>query len=273
MKRMGLHFHLVSDYCHVMIYDQKSASPRLRSTDRDGNLARARVRQIDPRTCGSLAVAVQQAGRVGTSIRGLIFAGALAGMVLAIPVASALASAAFPPLPEQKLVRAGFSAAPAPAQACVAQPAELAAYETSSGQSLAFAINDRLAGHSGNADRGAVWAADPAHGNCIACHQTPGLAQHISADEPRLANWVRDHGNLGPSLAGVSARYSEGELRLLIVNPRLALPDTVMPAYHRVAAQSRLPAPCAGQPLLSAQQVEDIVAFLLTQGEPAPVAK
>ncbi len=206
------------------------------------------------------------------SIRRRIVAAALASAVFALSSAYAQ-TPQFPPIPERKLALVAFSEAPESTEPCTGQPAELAAFEVGPGQTLAVAIGERLSASGGSADRGAVWTADPAYGNCIACHQTPNLAGHIPAGEPRLSRWLRDHGTLGPSLAGVAARYSEAELRLLVVNPRLALPDTVMPAYHRIAALSRVSAACAGRPILSAQQVEDVVAFLMTLGEPAPDAR
>lgn len=87
--------------------------------------------------------------------------------------------------------------------------------------------------------------------NCLLCHATP------DADR-------RPVGNLGPPLAGVGARLTEGQLRLRVVDSRRLNPETIMPSYYRVTGLERVGAPWRGKPILSAQQVEDVVAYLLT---------
>ena len=86
--------------------------------------------------------------------------------------------------------------------------------------------------------------------NCVLCHEVPGLAGPM--------------GNVGPPLAGVGARLSEAELRLRIVDSTRVNPGTRMPSYHRVEGLERVPRELRGKPVLSAQQVEDVVAFLET---------
>ena len=101
----------------------------------------------------------------------------------------------------------------------------------------------------GNAASGrAIVAARETH--CVLCHEVPGLAGPM--------------GNVGPPLAGVGARLSPAELRLRIVDSTRLNPATVMPSYHRVEGLNRVPPELRGKPVLSAQQVEDVVAYLGT---------
>jgi L-cysteine S-thiosulfotransferase len=69
-------------------------------------------------------------------------------------------------------------------------------------------------------------------------------------------------GDLGPALDAVGSRLSVAELRLRIANPRLINPDTIMPAYRVVKGLNRVAAGYVGRPILSAQDVEDLVAYL-----------
>jgi len=62
----------------------------------------------------------------------------------------------------------------------------------------------------------------------------------------------------------VASRYSEGQLRLRLVDPTRLNPDTIMPPYYRVDGLTRVGAAWRGKPILTAEQVEDVVAFLLT---------
>ncbi len=88
-------------------------------------------------------------------------------------------------------------------------------------------------------------------GNCLACHQAP------IPEEPF-------HGNLGPPLDGIGSRASAGALRLRLVAPRTLNPDTVMPAFHQVEGLRRVLAPHRGSPILTAQEIEDVIAYLVT---------
>jgi len=71
-------------------------------------------------------------------------------------------------------------------------------------------------------------------------------------------------GNLAPPLAGAGARLDEGQLRLRIVDSMRLNPQTIMPSYYRVDGLNRVAAAWRGKPVLTAQQVEDTVAYLLT---------
>jgi sulfur-oxidizing protein SoxX len=75
---------------------------------------------------------------------------------------------------------------------------------------------------------------------------------------------------VGPDLAGIADRMSTAELRLTVVNPRIANPRTRMPAYHHVSLALAARAPALRQPWLSPRQVEDVVAYLATLGETPP---
>src|SRR5204863_46669 len=74
----------------------------------------------------------------------------------------------------------------------------------------------------------------------------------------------RFQGNLGPDLRGAGARWSEGQLRLRIVDSSRINPATIMPAYHRSEGLVRVAPAWRGKPVLSAEQIEDVVAFLMT---------
>jgi len=112
------------------------------------------------------------------------------------------------------------------------------------------AIREALAPQAGNAARGreVVLGRDS---NCLLCHVVP---------EPG----ARAMGNLAPPLGGVGARLSEGQLRLRIVDSMRLNPQTIMPSYYRVDGLNQVAAALRGKPVLTAQQVEDVVAYLLT---------
>jgi L-cysteine S-thiosulfotransferase len=87
--------------------------------------------------------------------------------------------------------------------------------------------------------------------NCLLCHSVPDAGR-------------RPSGNLGPPLSGVGARLVAGQLRLRVVDPQRLDPESIMPAYYRVDGLERVAATLRGRPILTAQQIEDIVAYLLT---------
>jgi len=115
-----------------------------------------------------------------------------------------------------------------------------------------FAINTPLAGLTGNAQRGRQIVIDSHKGSCLTCHVMP-----IEEEE--------FHGNIGPSLIGVASRLSEGELRLRVVDEKQINPDTIMPGYYRNPQYFTLVEDeYAGKTFLTAQEVEDVVAYLVT---------
>lgn len=119
-------------------------------------------------------------------------------------------------------------------------------------QAKNFEINAPLGGLTGVAERGRAIAADPHRGNCLACHRLPIPEADFQ-------------GNLGPPLAGIASRQSVGMIRLHIVDQSRFNPETVMPGYYRPFGQlHRVAAEFRGRPYLSAQEVEDLVAYLAT---------
>ncbi|MEW6647269.1 MAG: sulfur oxidation c-type cytochrome SoxX [Pseudomonadota bacterium] len=114
-----------------------------------------------------------------------------------------------------------------------------------------FAITQPLGGLRGDAARGREIVASRERGNCISCHLLP-IPEH-----PR-------HGTLAPPLFGVGARLSAGELRLRVVDEKLINPATIMPAFYRDPARYNRPHPDYATTILSAQEVEDVVAYLVT---------
>jgi sulfur-oxidizing protein SoxX len=107
----------------------------------------------------------------------------------------------------------------------------------------------------GNPDRGRLTLRDTANVTCLICHKVP------IAGEP-------DQGEIGPSLAGVGSRYTPGELRLRLVNPKALNPNTIMPAYYRTEGLNRVLPLYRDRPIYTAQQIEDVVAFLALLKDP-----
>ena len=110
-------------------------------------------------------------------------------------------------------------------------------------------IRERLA-EAGDASRGKQVVASR-DSNCLLCHSVPDAGTRIM-------------GNLGPPLAGVGARLSEAQLRLRIVDSLRLNPETIMPSYYRMDRLNQVGEAWRGKPVLTAQQVEDTVAYLLT---------
>jgi sulfur-oxidizing protein SoxX len=118
------------------------------------------------------------------------------------------------------------------------------------------AITQALTAEKGNAAEGKLTIVSRKLGNCLACHANKGMAK-----EPF-------HGEIGPTLDGVADRYSPEQLRAIIVNPKEVLgPDTVMPAFYVADPAPRVSKNFVGKTILSAQQVEDVVAYLVTLKE------
>ena len=108
-----------------------------------------------------------------------------------------------------------------------------------------------LTGRPGDPARGRAVVVDRTRGLCLLCHAGPFPEQ-------------RFQGDLSPSLAGVGARYTEGELRLRLIDARRLNPDTIMPSYYRTDGLSRVGPAWSGRTILSADEIEDAVAFLAT---------
>jgi sulfur-oxidizing protein SoxX len=117
-------------------------------------------------------------------------------------------------------------------------------------------IAEPLTDKPGNAARGREIVGDIRKGHCLLCHSGPFPE-------------VRFQGNLAPDLRGAGTRWSVAELRQRIVDSREANPDTIMPPYHSLTGLTRVGKNWQGEMILTAQEVEDVVAFLTTlKGEP-----
>ena len=103
----------------------------------------------------------------------------------------------------------------------------------------------------GDVARGRAIVANRTVGLCLLCHSGP-------IPEERF------QGNLAPSLAGAGSRSTPAQLRLRIVDAARLNPDTIMPSYFRVDGLSRVAKNFQGKTILSAQQIEDVVAYLAT---------
>jgi len=113
------------------------------------------------------------------------------------------------------------------------------------------AIPAALTGAAGHPARGRAIVTDRRLGACLLCHTGPFPEE-------------RFQGTLAPDLSGVGSRWSAGELRLRLVDATRLNPDTVMPSYYRIDGLTRVGSSWAGKPILTAEQIEDVVAFLVT---------
>lgn len=125
--------------------------------------------------------------------------------------------------------------------------AAMVKYQVTDGTS----IEKSLTGKAGDPAKGRTLSFHRKKGNCLTCHVMPIPEQSF-------------HGNLGPDLKGVASRYSAGELRLRLVDATVLNEDTIMPAFYRSAGLHRVLKKFKGKTVLSAQEIEDIVAYLMT---------
>ncbi len=139
----------------------------------------------------------------------------------------------------------GVWLAAALALSCAASAQELQSYVVT-----ADAIPASLTGTPGDAARGRALVLDRAS-TCILCHSGPFPE-------------AKFQGDLAPSLAGAGSRWTEGQLRLRLVDASRLNPATIMPSYYRVDGLDRVGPAWRGKPILSAGQIEDIVAYLAT---------
>jgi len=113
------------------------------------------------------------------------------------------------------------------------------------------ARGEPLAGLTGDPVRGRAIVASRQAGLCLLCHRGPFPEE-------------RFQGTIGPDLNGIGARLSEGQIRMRIVDPGRFNAATVMPAYFRTEGLTRVAPSFKDKPILSAQQIEDVVSFLAT---------
>ncbi len=113
------------------------------------------------------------------------------------------------------------------------------------------AVPQALTDVTGDSARGRAIVANRQLGLCLLCHTGP-------IPEERF------QGNLAPDLAGAGKRWTAAQLRLRIADARELNPRTIMPPYYRTEGLNRVAAAWASAPLLNAQQLEDVVAYLAT---------
>ncbi len=113
-------------------------------------------------------------------------------------------------------------------------------------------IPKSLTGAVGDPAKGREVFIERKLGNCLACHAVTSLA-----NEPF-------HGEVGPLLDEVGDIYEEGELRLRVVNAKMVNPETVMPGFYVSEGLHRVAEKFQGKTILTAEQVEDLVAYLMT---------
>jgi L-cysteine S-thiosulfotransferase len=114
---------------------------------------------------------------------------------------------------------------------------------------LALSLETALA--AGDLQRGRQIVANRQVGMCLLCHAAP-------IPEERF------QGDLAPDLNGVGARLPEAEIRARIADPSRANPDTIMPAYYRTEGLTRVASQFQGKTIFTAEQIEDVVAYLVT---------
>ena len=112
-------------------------------------------------------------------------------------------------------------------------------------------ITDSLTGAKGDPSRGRAIVANRQVGLCLLCHSGPFPEE-------------RFQGDLAPDLKGVASRLSEAQIRARIVDPSRANPSTIMPAYYKKDGLSRVASAFQGKTILTAEQIEDVVAYLAT---------
>ncbi len=113
------------------------------------------------------------------------------------------------------------------------------------------AIPASLTGAPGDPARGRAIVLDRQRGLCLLCHGGPFPEE-------------RFQGDLAPSLAGAGARLTEGQLRLRMVDGRRLNPDTIMPSYFSTEGLRRVGRAWQGRTVLAAEEIEDVVALLVT---------
>ncbi len=115
------------------------------------------------------------------------------------------------------------------------------------------AVAVSLTGSPGDAASGKKIFANRKLGNCLACHQNSDLSN------------LPFHGEVGPPLDGVAGRWEEAELRAILINSKAALSEeTIMPSFYRLVNGARTAEKFQGKTILSAEQVEDVLAYLKT---------
>ncbi len=152
------------------------------------------------------------------------------------------------------LVIMAFAASTLAANSADVTPADVAFVDGS--------VEASLSGVPGDPENGRKIVGDKALGNCVACHQVSDLSD------------VPFQGNIGPMLDGAGERWSEADLRGIVTNAKMTFAESMMPSFYKVDGFIRPGKAFTGKaadetfgPLLNAQQIEDVVAYLVTLKE------
>ncbi|MFE0753258.1 sulfur oxidation c-type cytochrome SoxX [Inquilinus sp. NPDC058860] len=116
------------------------------------------------------------------------------------------------------------------------------------------AIPQSLTGQAGDPARGLALMQDRQRSLCSLCHAGPFAPPH-------------QQGTLAPDLQGIGARLDEGQLRLRVVDMKRLVPESIMPSYVRTEGFARVAAAWRGKPVLTAAEIEDVIAYLATLRE------
>lgn len=115
-----------------------------------------------------------------------------------------------------------------------------------------YAIIKPFGGFLGNAQRGRNIVISQSKGNCLACHNLPIPEESF-------------HGTVGPPLHGIASRLNEGQIRLRVADEQKINPGTIMPGFYKNPKElNRVDDEYWGKPVLSAQETEDVIAYLMT---------
>lgn len=115
------------------------------------------------------------------------------------------------------------------------------------------AVSASLTGVAGDPVNGAAVYKDRGLGNCLACHANKAMESELF------------HGNVGPPIDGIAGRYSPEQLRAIVVNAKKVFgPETIMPGFYTLEVGVNVRDSLVGKTVLTSQQVEDVVAYLMT---------
>ena len=115
-----------------------------------------------------------------------------------------------------------------------------------------YAIKKPFGGFNGNAQRGRKIVINQDKGNCLACHKLPIPEESF-------------HGTVGPPLQGIASRYTKEQIRLRVADEQKVIPTTIMPGFYKNPKENnRVDDSFWGKPVLTAQETEDVIAYLMT---------
>lgn len=118
------------------------------------------------------------------------------------------------------------------------------------------AVEASVTGSAGDSAEGRKVFADRKLGNCLACHAVSDQSEQLF------------HGEVGPPLDGVGDRWSEAELRAILINSKAVFSEaTIMPGFYTLDVGADVRKDLVGKTILTAEQVEDVVAYLATLKE------